>query len=84
MIVNIAQLPVIFYKNKKYLAGAFDAACIKCENKIALKEIVSFTDNNETCLCPLCGHDTLVFDTSGFVLNKENIEKAHRILFTKT
>ena len=77
---SLASLPNLFFKNRRSLGGASSAGCVKCLRVIEAKEIVSFTDRDETCLCPNCGHDTLLLD-SQVPISEEFLRKANRYLF---
>lgn len=82
-MINIAQLPFMFYKNRRLMENSKTAGCVKCLEIFKNEEIVSFTDKEQTCVCPKCGHDTLIFENNGYDINKESLQKANKMLFQK-
>jgi len=82
-MINLAQLPNLFFKNRKFLDSSTIAGCVKCCLTIQSKEIISFTDKEQTCICPKCGHDTIIFDNMEFAINENSLKKANNYLFKK-
>ena len=82
-MINLAQVPNLFFKNRKFLEGSTLAGCVKCRKSFQPKDIVSFTDKEQTCICPQCGHDTLIFDNMQITINEDYLNKAHNYLFKK-
>lgn len=82
-MISIAQLPFLFYKNRRLMENSKNGGCVKCLEIINNSEIVAFTDKEQTCICPKCGHDTLIFENNGYEITKEGLQKANKLLFKK-
>lgn len=80
---SMASLPNLFFKNRKFLSGSSSAGCVKCLQVMEARDVVSFTDNDETCLCPRCGHDTLLLSSMQVNINEEYLKKANGYLFAR-
>jgi len=70
MDVNVAIKMAMRNKNKLNLHGK-KVGCFHCLKIFESKEIVSYTDQGETALCPFCEVDAVIPDTD----NLEEIKK---------
>lgn len=82
-MVGIAQFPQFAMKNRTLVEQSTNAGCFHCCKVFDKKEIKDYTDKGQTCICPLCGVDSVVGDMCGFVLNEDILQKAHAFWYTK-
>ena len=67
--------------------NAKECACICCERIGPIEDFMDFdnviesVDNGETMICPFCGCDSLIFNSSGFKLTKELISELTKKYF---
>ena len=48
------------WRNSSELSGAEICACFYCFKEFGPTEIVKWTDDGETALCPFCGIDSII------------------------
>ena len=65
--------------NKESLEKDTKCGCFYCAEIFDPAEITDFADNGKTALCPYCGIDSVIGESSGFPITKEflNKMKAH-------
>jgi hypothetical protein len=82
-MTSVAQLPMLIYKNRRLLESSKIAGCLKCCEIIQINEINSYTDDNQTCICPKCGHDTIICDQTGYEITSQSLMNANKYIFKK-
>ena len=55
--------------------------CFYCLEIFNPEEITEWVDRNETALCPFCGIDSVIGESSGFPITKEFLEEMRRKWF---
>ena len=60
---------------------AKQSGCISCRRIFTIDEPLDFVDNGKTALCPYCGCDSIIFDSSGIKLTKELLAKLNKKYF---
>ena len=55
--------------------------CFYCLKTFEYSDIHEWTDNDTTALCPICGIDTVIGDTSGFPIHQEFLQAMHKYYF---
>ena len=75
-MTGIYQFPHLAIKNRQLVSFGTKAGCFHCLKIFESKEINTYTDNNQTALCPYCQVDSVVADNCGFELNEEILKKA--------
>jgi hypothetical protein len=63
-------------------------ACFHCYAQFAPREIIRWVDDGPdglgtTALCPRCGIDSVLGDSSGFPLSADFLQEMHRYWFTE-
>ena len=61
--------------NKESLEKDTKCGCFYCTEIFAPAEITDFADNGKTALCPYCGIDSVIGESSGFPITKEFLNK---------
>ncbi len=69
------------FKNKYLQNLAKNAGCYHCCKTFNATEVVNFTDEGQTALCPQCSVDAVVFDSAGFQISEENLQNAKKYWF---
>jgi hypothetical protein len=64
------------------LAASKACGCFYCFGIFRFAEIVKWTDENQTALCPRCGIDAVLGDASGFPIDATFLRNMHRYWFT--
>lgn len=68
--------------NKDALGKSKYAACYYCQQVFLANEVVEFLEVENTALCPKCGIDSVLPDTSGYEFTKENLLELHKFWFS--
>lgn len=58
-------------KHREEILKSEQCGCFYCEKTFGPHEILDWTDDQQTALCPKCGIDSVIGSTSGFPINKE-------------
>ena len=53
-------------KHREEILQSKKCACFCCLNVFKPSEIIEWTDNNQTAICPICGVDSVIGDQSGY------------------
>ena len=61
---------------KDYVCGCF--FCIEIFNP---KEITEWIDNGQTAMCPKCGIDSIIGESSGYPIKKEFLKEMNEYWF---
>ena len=61
--------------NRENLKNGTKCGCFYCTQIFSAEEITDFTDNGKTALCPYCGVDAVIGESSGFPITKEFLNK---------
>jgi hypothetical protein len=66
-------------RHRGELEASTVCGCFHCLSTFPPGEIVEWTDDGETAMCPKCGIDSVLGDRSGFPLSNEflSIMRAH-------
>lgn len=67
--------------NKKYIDTADSCYCFHCKSSFKATDIVSYTDNGQTALCPKCHVDTIIPDSINHEVNESIIEEMNKYWF---
>jgi len=65
------------YNNINDLEKVDECGCYHCIRTFSVEEVVEFTDQGTTALCPYCGMDSVLPGT----VNKVFLEKAYSMYF---
>jgi hypothetical protein len=60
--MRIQEAPRLSMKNKASIASSKKAGCYHCLNIFDAVEIKTYTDKNQTAICPKCGIDSILGD----------------------
>jgi hypothetical protein len=63
------------------LKNATLAGCYRCISIFSPSDITETTDDCKTAMCPKCGVDSVLPDTSDFPINMENLTKLNKRWF---
>lgn len=69
--MNISQVPHDAMKNRSQQASSKSAICYHCAGSFSASEVSQYTDSGQTALCPKCGVDAVLFESSGHPMTQE-------------
>ena len=68
--------------NKKALLKDKKCGCFYCGKIFSPTEIEEWIDDkNDTAICPYCGVDSIIGESSNFPITKDFLEKMYKYLF---
>ena len=67
--------------NASELEAAKECGCICCQRIFPADEVEDFAEHGETAICPYCGCDSLIADTSGIKLTNELLSELNKKYF---
>ena len=67
--------------NAGEFATAKECGCICCQRLFPAEEVEEFAEHGETAVCPYCGCDALIADSSGINLTQELITDLNKKYF---
>jgi hypothetical protein len=82
-MTGVSQFPLLAMKNRKIIEQSTKAGCFHCLEIFDVNEINSYTDNNDTVICPKCGIDSVVGNNCGFDLNNQILKTAKKFWYEK-
>lgn len=68
-------------KNRNALQASNTCGCYSCLNKFDTNEIVQWTDNNQTAICPKCNIDSVLPQPTDLDLTHDNLKIIHDYWF---
>ena len=68
-------------KHRKQLEKDNICGCFYCTRIFYPAEIDEWIDNNDTALCPYCGMDSVIGESSGFPITDQFLKEMHREFF---
>lgn len=78
--MEIENLSKYSRRNKIYLENSNTCGCYFCLNIFDPKEIIEWTDEGETAICPKCHVDSIVGDST-LEINHKFLEEASKYWF---
>lgn len=72
---------VTCYENRELIDKSLLCACFHCKQYFPPDRIVSWTDDDETALCPYCDIDAVLGDAGGFELTSAFIDQMYQYWF---
>lgn len=79
--MNIKSLVNFSFKNIELIKQASTCGCYHCCDIFESKDIIQFTDDGKTALCPKCHVDAVLGDKSGFEITKNFLTEAKKYWF---
>ncbi len=67
--------------NMSELEKSDKAGCYYCKSIFDISEISETTDNGKTAMCPKCGIDSVLPDSSPFKLDKNTLTELNKYWF---
>jgi len=67
--------------HRKQLETSSVCGCFYCGAIFSPQEITEWIDNDDTALCPYCGIDSVLGDSSGFPVTKEFLGEMRKYWF---
>ena len=67
--------------NMEELANSKLAGCYYCKSIFSTDEIKETIDEGKTALCPKCGIDSVLFNSSNFKINSETLVALNKYWF---
>jgi hypothetical protein len=67
--------------NKKQLLECEKAGCYYCKQIFNTANITDYLKDGNTAVCPECGIDCVIAETSGFEITPEELDKLHKYWF---
>lgn len=68
--------------NRSEIENSKVCYCISCQTFLKPEEVVDYTDNGETAICPYCYCDAIIADGSGVKLTDELLADLHNKYFS--
>jgi len=68
-------------KNREKLKGDSVCGCFHCIHLFDPSEIREWTDNGKTALCPYCGIDAILGESSGYPMTEVFLTKMRNFWF---
>lgn len=78
----ILNAPKFSMKNRKAVESSQLCGCYQCLEIFLPKEIVNWTDQHKTAICPKCGIDSVLTEQN-LTLTKDNLKKLFDYWFAK-
>ena len=72
--MNPKDAPFSAFKNRKSLKGS--CGCFHCLETFEVTEIIDWTDDGKTAICPKCNNDSVLNET-------EDLQRVHEFWFKK-
>jgi len=67
--------------NRKALDKDSICGCFYCLKIFSPSEIMEWIDNDDTAICPYCGIDSIIGESSGYPITKPFLEVMHKMWF---
>ncbi|WP_152446505.1 cytoplasmic protein [Bacillus sp. THAF10] len=67
--------------NRKDLEKDSTCGCFYCLKIFNPKEIVEWWDDDNTAVCPYCGIDSIIGESSGFPITELFLKSMHKVWF---
>lgn len=77
----IKEAPIYSMKNKKFIDESEVCGCYYCLEVFSKNDITDWTDNGQTAICPKCHIDSVLSQSYGIELNKEQLQIVHDYWF---
>ena len=77
--MKIEELSKISINNKELIENSKYCACYYCLYKFEPKDIIFWTDNKKTALCPKCNVDSVIGDNDP--IDSDFLQKASKYWF---
>jgi uncharacterized paraquat-inducible protein A len=74
---DIAFAPMSAMNNRKEVAASETVGCYHCLAIYSGKEVVQFTDDGKTALCPKCNHDCVLPSSKNYDLTPRFLKEIH-------
>lgn len=78
--VNVNDAARLAFKNKSLIENSEKVGCYYCLEIFNSNEIVEYTDQGKTALCPKCSCDCLLSESS-YQLSPELLQRANKYWF---
>lgn len=65
--MNVEKAAILAFRNKKMIEESNQAGCYYCLEIFPTSEVVQFTDNGQTAICPRCGVDAILPSSAGLI-----------------
>lgn len=78
---ELKSAPKIAWMNRKTVQESQACGCYQCLAVVSTEDIVTWTDDNKTALCPECGCDCLVPQSHGLPLDRDTLSQLKQYWF---
>ena len=65
------------FRNREALSSDMECGCFYCMKIFPPDEIGDWLDDDQTAVCPYCGIDSVIGESSGYPLTEEDLLKMH-------
>jgi hypothetical protein len=73
----LKEAPIYTMKNEKFIEESESCGCYSCLSTFSKHDIINWTDDGKTAICPVCHVDSVLADTYGIPLDKEHLKIVH-------
>lgn len=74
---GLENAPAFAMKNRVELGESEIGGCYHCMQVFSVHDIVDWTDNDQTAICPLCEVDAVIPQSVGIDIDEENLKAIH-------
>lgn len=72
------------FRNRSKLEQDLECGCFYCMKIFPANEIEEWEDDGETAICPYCGIDSVIGESSGYPLTEADLKEMHLHWFGRT
>lgn len=69
------------FHNRVEIEKSLKCGCFSCGRLFDATEVEEYTNDGETALCPYCGVDSVIGDSSGIELNPRLLSELNQLFF---
>lgn len=80
-INELLKLHQCAINNRDKIKKSNECGCFYCKKTFSPHEIVDWTDDEETAICPYCGVDSVICNDNNYKITKEDLEKMNEYFF---
>ena len=68
-------------RNRKSLEKDHICGCFHCTKIFSPTEITEWIEDEDTALCPYCGMDSVIGESSGISMTEQFLKEMHQVFF---
>lgn len=80
---TVREAPIHAMKNKTHVKNSLTCGCYSCMSVFQTSEIVEWTDDGKTAICPKCKVDSVLPQSCGIPLDTQSLQTINSHWFGK-